>query len=63
MIPPLIALANINFAVMALQGPIVGVTFGLVIFSLGVAKSVGATKTFTASGLAVKSISFLSSDD
>jgi hypothetical protein len=44
-IPPLIALANINFAIIAFQGPIVGATFGLVIFGLGVAKGVGMART------------------
>lgn len=44
MTPPLIALVNINFAVIAFQGPIVGATFGLVIFGLGVAKGVGTAR-------------------
>jgi hypothetical protein len=48
MISPLVALANINFAVIAFQGPIVGVTFGLVILGLGVAKGVGAARTSAA---------------
>ncbi len=45
MIPPLIVLANINFAVITFQGPIVRATFGLVIFGLGVAKGVGTART------------------
>src|SRR5437867_993281 len=40
MILPLIALASMNFAVIALQGPIVGVIFGLGIVGLGVAKGI-----------------------
>jgi hypothetical protein len=40
MIPPLIALANINFAVIVFPGPIIGVIFGLLIFGLGVAKGI-----------------------
>jgi uncharacterized membrane protein HdeD (DUF308 family) len=39
-IPPLIALANINFAVIVFPGPIIGVIFGLLIFGLGVAKGI-----------------------
>jgi hypothetical protein len=38
MIPALIALASINFAVIVFPGPILGVIFGLVIFGLGIAK-------------------------
>jgi hypothetical protein len=45
MIPPLIALMNINFAVIGFQGPLVGVTFGLVILGLGVAKGIETTRT------------------
>lgn len=48
MILPLIALANINFAVIALQGPIVGVIFGLMIFGLGVTKGIRTTRTAVA---------------
>jgi hypothetical protein len=40
MIPPLIALANINFAVIVFPGPILGVIFGLAILGLGVVKGV-----------------------
>jgi uncharacterized membrane protein HdeD (DUF308 family) len=40
MISPLIALANINFAVIVFPGPIIGVIFGLLIFGLGVAKGI-----------------------
>jgi len=36
----LIALANINFAVIEFPGPILGVIFGLVILGLGVAKGI-----------------------
>jgi uncharacterized membrane protein HdeD (DUF308 family) len=39
-IPPLIALANINFAVIVFPGPIIGIIFGLLIFGLGVAKGI-----------------------
>lgn len=42
--PPLIALANINFAVIGFQGPVVGITFGMVILGLGLAKGVGTAK-------------------
>ena len=41
-IPPMIALANINFAVIVFPGPIIGVIFGLVILGLEVAKGIGA---------------------
>ena len=44
-IPTLIALANISFAVIAFQGPIVGITFGLMIFGLGVAKGIITART------------------
>jgi hypothetical protein len=40
MIPALIALANVNFAVILIPGPILGVIFGLAILGLGVAKGV-----------------------
>ncbi len=40
MVPPLIALANINFAVIVFPGPIIGIIFGLLIFGLGVAKGI-----------------------
>ena len=49
MIPGLIALANVNFAVIGFPGPINGVIFGLVIFGLGVAKGIrSATPTAVA---------------
>ncbi len=44
MVPPLIALAKINFAVIGFQGPVVGITFGMVILGLGLAKGVGTAK-------------------
>jgi hypothetical protein len=40
MIPGLVALASINFAVIVFPGPILGVIFGLMIFGLGVAKGI-----------------------
>jgi hypothetical protein len=45
MIPALVALASINFAVIVFPGPILGVIFGLVIFGLGVAKGIRAART------------------
>jgi hypothetical protein len=48
MIPALIALASINFAVIVFPGPILGVIFGLAIFGLGVAKSVRTARAITA---------------
>jgi hypothetical protein len=47
MIPPLIALANINFAVIAFPGPIIGVIFGLAILGLGVAKGIRTARMTT----------------
>ncbi len=47
MIPALVALASINFAVIVFPGPILGVIFGLVIFGLGVAKGVRRTRMAT----------------
>jgi hypothetical protein len=47
MIPALVALASINFAVIVFPGPILGVIFGLVIFGLGVAKGVRTTRMAT----------------
>jgi hypothetical protein len=44
MIPGLIALNNINFAVILIPGPILGVVFGLAVFGLGVAKGVRTVK-------------------
>jgi hypothetical protein len=40
MIPALVALASINFAVIVFPGPILGVIFGLAILGLGVAKGI-----------------------
>jgi hypothetical protein len=51
MILPLIALASINFAVIAFQGPIVGATFGLVIFGLGVAKGIRTARIAVATAV------------
>jgi hypothetical protein len=45
---PLIALTSTNFTVIGLQGPLVGVTFGLVILGLGVAKGIETTRTTAA---------------
>ena len=47
MIPALVALASINFAVIVFPGPILGVIFGLVIFGLGVAKGIRTTRMAT----------------
>jgi hypothetical protein len=47
MIPALVALASINFAVIVFPGPILGVIFGLAIFGLGVAKGVRTTRMAT----------------
>jgi hypothetical protein len=44
MIPPLIALANVNFAAITFQGPLVGAIFGFVILGLGIAKSIEGTR-------------------
>jgi hypothetical protein len=44
---PLIALTNENLAVTAFQGPIVGVTVGLAILGLGVAKGIGTARAIT----------------
>ena len=40
MIPGLVALASIKFAVIVFPGPILGVIFGLVILGLGIAKGI-----------------------
>jgi hypothetical protein len=40
MIPALVALASINFAVIVFPGPILGVIFGLAIIGMGVAKGI-----------------------
>jgi hypothetical protein len=47
MIPGLVALASINFAVIVFPGPILGVIFGLAIIGLGVAKGVRTASTTT----------------
>jgi hypothetical protein len=44
MIPGMVALASINFAVIVIPGPILGVVFGLAIFGLGVAKGIRTAK-------------------
>ena len=44
MVPPLIALANVNFAVIVIPGPILGFISGLAIFGLGVAKGLRTAK-------------------
>jgi hypothetical protein len=41
----LVALANINFAVIEFPGPILGVIFGLAILGLGVAKGIRTART------------------
>jgi hypothetical protein len=48
MIPGLVALANINFAVIVFPGPILGVIFGLAILGLGVAKGIRTARVVTA---------------
>ena len=45
MIPALVALASINFAVIVFPGPILGVIFGLAILGLGAAKGVRTART------------------
>jgi hypothetical protein len=40
MIPALVALGSINFAVIVFPGPILGVIFGLAIIGMGVAKGI-----------------------
>ena len=47
MIPGLVALASINFAVIVFPGPILGVIFGLAIFGLGVAKGIRTARAVT----------------
>lgn len=44
MIPALVALASINFAVIVFPGPILGVIFGLMILGFGVAKGIRTAK-------------------
>jgi len=48
MIPGLVALASINFAVILFPGPILGVIFGLAIIGMGVAKSVRTARAVMA---------------
>ncbi|MEW6605484.1 MAG: hypothetical protein AB1351_12470 [Thermoproteota archaeon] len=48
MIPGLVALASINFAVIVFPGPILGVIFGLIILGLGVAKGIRTTRAVMA---------------
>ena len=48
MIPGLVALASINFAVIVFPGPILGVIFGLAVFGLGAAKGIGTARVVTA---------------
>ena len=45
MIPGLVALANINFAVIVVPGPILGVLFGLVILGLGITTATKAARS------------------
>jgi hypothetical protein len=45
MIPALVALASINFAVIVFPGPILGVIFGLAIIGMGVAKGIRTVRT------------------
>lgn len=47
MIPGLVALASINFAVIVFPGPILGVIFGLCILGLGVAKGIRTARAVT----------------
>jgi hypothetical protein len=47
MIPGLVALASINFAVIVFPGPILGVIFGLIILGFGVAKGVRTARAVT----------------
>ncbi|WP_148681377.1 hypothetical protein [Candidatus Nitrososphaera gargensis] len=47
MIPGLVALASINFAVIVFPGPILGVIFGLIVFGLGVAKGIRTARAVT----------------
>jgi hypothetical protein len=48
MIPGLVALANINFAVIEFPGPILGVIFGLMILGFGIAKGIRTTRIVAA---------------
>jgi hypothetical protein len=45
MIPGLVALASINFAVIVFPGPILGVIFGLAIFGLGTTKGIRTARS------------------
>jgi hypothetical protein len=45
MIPALVALASINFAVIVFPGPILGIIFGLAIIGMGVAKGIRTART------------------
>lgn len=45
MIPGLVALASINFAVIVFPGPILGVIFGLMILGFGLAKGIRTART------------------
>jgi hypothetical protein len=47
MIPGLVALASINFAVIVFPGPILGVIFGLGILGLGLAKGIRTARAVT----------------
>jgi hypothetical protein len=47
MIPGLVALASINFAVIVFPGPILGVIFGLAILGLGAAKGIRTARAVT----------------
>ena len=48
MMPALTALMNINFAIIEIPGPILGVISGLAALGLGVAKGIMAARTVTA---------------
>ena len=45
MIPGLVALASINFAVIVFPGPILGVIFGVMILGFGLAKGIRTART------------------
>ena len=47
MIPGLVALASINFAVIVFPGPILGVIFGLAVLGLGAAKGIRTARAVT----------------
>lgn len=47
MIPGLVALASINFAVIVLPGPILGVIFGLAVLGLGATKGIRTARAVT----------------